>query len=125
LHGYLNGFENDLAQVRTAIDASLTANWTVGNPVERSALLNISAVLSLLDGDIARAQREMELTQSVIASTSSVITGFSMNAAFINILTNNLGGARANTERALVSSGRTIPIRGFGSYLQIQRGLIA
>jgi hypothetical protein len=125
LHGYLNGLENDHVQVRTAIDDALTANWTAGNPVERSALFNISAILSLLDGDISRAQREVDLTQSVIASTSSVITAFSMNAAFISILSGNLEKARENTESAIASSGRTIPIRGFDTYLQIQRGLLA
>jgi len=125
LHGYLNGFENDLVEVRTAIEASLTANWAAGNPVERSALLNISAVLSLLDGGIAQAQREMELAQSVLASTSSALTALSMNAAFINILSGNISEARANTDRSLASSGMAIPIRGFGSYLQIQRGLVA
>jgi hypothetical protein len=131
LHGYLNGFESDRAQVRTAIDNALTANWTAGNPLERSALFNISAILSVLDGDISRAQREVEITQSVIASTPSmvtgpsVMTGVSMNAAFISIISGTLEEARAHIERAVSSSGRTIPIQGFGSYLQMQRGLIA
>ena len=125
MHEYVNSIENDRAPVRAAIDEALAVNWTTSSPVERSALFNISAVLSLLDGDVARAQREIETTKSIIESTHSVITGFIMNDAFINILSGNLEEARANTERALVSSGRAIPIRGFGAYLQIQRGLLA
>jgi len=125
LHRYLNGFESDRAQVRAAIDDALTANWTADDPVERSALLNISAIMSLLEDDISRAQRDVELTQSVIASTPSVITAFSMNAAFVSILSGNLEDARRHIESTLVRRGQTIAIRGFDAYVQVQRGLIA
>jgi len=125
LNSYLNGFESDRVQVRAAIDDALTANWTSGDPVERAALLNISALLSLVDDNISRAQREMELTHSAIARTSSPITGFSMNSAFIGTLSGNLEEARAHIGTALTRRGRTVPIRGFDVYIQIQRGLIA
>jgi len=125
LHRYLNGFESDRVQVRAAIDDALTANWTADDPVERSALLNISAIMSLLEDDISRAQRDVELTQSVIASTPSVITAFSMNAAFVSILSGNLEDARRHIESTLVRRGQTIAIRGFDAYVQVQRGLIA
>jgi hypothetical protein len=119
LHDFLDGKETDLSGVRAATNTMLGRNWRRDDHIEHSALLNMSAVIFLLEGDPAQAAREVQLADSLL-STRSI---HALNAAFLSILSGDLEQARAQTERGIALSRRDPPF--IRPYVLIQRGLLA
>ncbi|WP_353212208.1 hypothetical protein [Rhodovarius sp.] len=119
LNDFLDGAQTDLSGVRATTSTMLGRNWTRDDHVEHSALLNLNAVLFLLEGDPAQAAREVQLADSLL-STRSI---HALNAAFLSILSGDLEQARAQTERGIALSRREPPF--IRPYVLIQRGLLA
>jgi len=119
LRDFLDGRETDLSAVRAATNTILGRNWRRDNYIEHSALLNMNAVLFLLEGDPVQAAREVHLADSIF-STRAV---HALNAAFLSILSGDLERARMQTERGVALSLRDPPF--IRPYVLIQRGLLA
>ena len=119
MNDLLNGTGTDLSGMRATINTVLGRNWRHSDFIELSALLNLNAVLFLLEGDPAQAARQVHLADSLF-STRAI---HALNAAFLSILSGDLERARTQTERgiALIGSAPTF-IR---PYVLIQRGLLA
>jgi hypothetical protein len=119
LRDFLIGAETDLSGVRATTNTMLGRNWARDDFDQHSALLNLNAVLFLLEGDPAQAAREVDFADSLVPTRAI----HALNAAFLSILNGDLARARGQTERAIALSQRDPPF--IRPYVLMQRGLLA
>jgi|LauGreDrversion2_6_1035139.scaffolds.fasta_scaffold08424_2 hypothetical protein len=115
----LNGYGTDFRGMRATINTTLERNWRHDDYLELSAVLNLGAVLFLLEGDPAQAARQVHLADSHFSTRSA----HALNAAFLSILSGDLERARMQTERGIALSGNAPTF--VRPYVLIQRGLLA
>ena len=119
MNDLLNGTGTDLSGMRAKINTVLGRNWRHSDYIELSAVLNLNAVLFLLEGDPAQAVRQVHLADSFFSARSV----HALNAAFLSILSGDLERARTQTERVIALSGNAPTF--VRPYVLIQRGLLA
>jgi len=120
INAVLDGSETDISGVIAASNAILARNWRRADDLEHSAMFSLTAVLSMLEGDAARAARQPRRADSIVPTR----TVNPLNAAFLHILSGDLVEARAQTERAIALS-RSYPEAIEPPYVLLMRGLLA
>lgn len=124
LNAQLDGSETNLSEVRALTNAMIARNSQQPDDLQRSALFGLASVLSMLEGDLVQAAREVRLAESYGGALDSARAFFAFNGAFLSILAGDLQQARVQTERGIAASPRH-PVANFPAYVQIHRGLLA
>jgi hypothetical protein len=119
----LRGDATATGRIREMASDALGHPWTQTRATERVMLHNLLGVTSMLDGDLATAQREFELGYATPGALPAALGTISLNRALLDLAQKRTDAALADYKDALVKTSG-VDLAGYNSRLITMAALI-